>query len=67
MTTLWQILYSFCPLSVLDANLLLSLRSVHVVSDHLKALSARAEAYNLPCADSLVSRFLTTFHQLEAT
>lgn len=66
-TTLWQIFYSLCPLSVLDANLLSSLRPVHVLSDHLKALSARAEAYNLPCAGSLVSRFLTTFHQLEAT
>lgn len=44
MTTLWLILYSLCPLSALDANLLSSLRPVHVLSDHLKALSASAEA-----------------------
>lgn len=44
MTTLWLILYSLCPRSALDANLLSSLRPVHVLSDHLKALSASAEA-----------------------
>lgn len=66
MTTLWQMLYFLCPLTVLDVKLLSSLRPVHILSDHLKALSARAEAYK-PCAGSLVSRFLTMFHQLEAT
>lgn len=44
MTTLWLILYSLCPPSALDANLLSNLRPVHVLSDHLKALSASAEA-----------------------
>lgn len=50
MTTLWQIIYSLCSLSVLDPDLLLSLRPVHALSVSVNALSAGAEVYKLPCA-----------------